>query len=146
MPGGGSLSVSSETPGYATDETGRQVRISSTLAKTILSSPTKGARTVRDDVLGSGKDSADPVHTEEAALDLELQPELLKATTAKKERADEKDNVEKRAAKAAKKAATARERELITVEDIRHGAAVLFCSESFQLVQRGYQHRHRWIK
>ena len=74
VPGGGSLSVSSETPGYATNETGRQVRISSTLAKTILSSPTEGAQTVCDDVLGSGKDAKDPVHTEEAALDLEQQP------------------------------------------------------------------------
>lgn len=138
VPGGGSLSVSSETPGYATNETGRTVRITSSLAKQIISSPAEGALTVRDDVLGSGKDAKDPVHTEEAALDLDQQPELRQAATAKKERADEKDRAEKKATKAAKKAAAARKKELISVEDIRHGAAAHFRSESSQLVLQAH--------
>ena len=45
VPGGGTLSVSAETPGVATDETGRTVRIASALSKEILTSPTEAAKT-----------------------------------------------------------------------------------------------------
>ena len=72
------------------------------------------------------------MHANEASRDLDLQPELLQAAKAKKEWADERDKVAKKAAKATRKAAAASE--LITVEDIRSGAAVLFHSDPPQLV------------
>ena len=43
VPGGGGLIVSKDTPGYATDDKGRKVRIPSHVTKAILSSPAHGA-------------------------------------------------------------------------------------------------------
>ena len=67
VPGSGTLTVSQDTPGVATDENGRTVCIATFLSEKILSSPNEAAKLVRDDILGSGADAEHPVHTEAAA-------------------------------------------------------------------------------
>ena len=70
--GGGSLTVSTETPGIATDDKGRKVRITGHLAKSIFENLAVGTQMVANSVLGSGKSATDPVHTEEGSNDLSL--------------------------------------------------------------------------